>query len=134
MIPARKRFILLLAAHCLAGLGERSSTGRSEHGIGSRSGIFSGCWVNCPNGRMMLAGLFPLHDAGTIFCCRCFCLSLNNAVAVSLLLLFAYAADTWLNRTPSWSILKMLRSSILATMIRAMFLPCLATARSKASW
>jgi len=27
----------------------------------------SGSWVNGPNGRLMLAGLCPLHDAGTIF-------------------------------------------------------------------
>jgi hypothetical protein len=47
----------------------------SEHGIGSRGGIFSGSWVKTvhwpsrPNGRWMLAGPYPLHDAGTIFCC-----------------------------------------------------------------
>ena len=27
----------------------------------------SGSRVNGPNGRLMLAGLYPLHDAGTIF-------------------------------------------------------------------
>jgi hypothetical protein len=37
--PARKRFNLLFAAHCLA------DPGRSEHGIGSRGGIFSGSRV-----------------------------------------------------------------------------------------
>jgi hypothetical protein len=72
--PAWKRFNLLSAAHCL------DDPDRSEHGIGSRGGIFSGSWVNSPNGRVMLAGLSPLHDAGTIFaasfpeyrCCRFF--------------------------------------------------------------
>jgi hypothetical protein len=44
------------------------TTARSDHGFGSRGGIFSGSWVNSPNGRWMLAGLYPLHDAGTIFC------------------------------------------------------------------
>jgi hypothetical protein len=37
--PARKRFNLLFAAHCL------DDPGRSEHGIGSRGGIFSGSRV-----------------------------------------------------------------------------------------
>jgi hypothetical protein len=69
---ARKRFILLSAAQ------------QTEHGIGSRGGIFSGSWVNSPNGRVILAGLYPLHDAGTIFFSRCR-FSLNNAVAASLL-------------------------------------------------
>jgi len=54
-LPARKRFNLLSAAQ------------QTEHGFGSRGGIFSGSWVNGPNGRLMLAGLYPLHDAGTIF-------------------------------------------------------------------
>jgi hypothetical protein len=40
------------------------------------------------------------------------------------------AAGTCLNHTLSFNILKMLRSSIRATMMRAMFLPCLADARS----
>ena len=72
LVPGRrKRFSLLSAAQ------------QTEHGIGSRGGIFSGSWVNRPNGRAMLAGLYPLHDAGTIFSFRCR-FSLNNAVAVSL--------------------------------------------------
>jgi len=72
LVPGhRKRFNLLSAAQ------------QTEHGFGSRSGIFSGSWVNGPNGRVMLAGLYPLHDAGTSFSFRCR-FSLNNAVAVSL--------------------------------------------------
>ena len=84
---------------------------------------------------MMLAGLYPLHDAGTIFCCLLLFFS-NNAVAVvvaSLLLVQPQAARTWLNLTLSVSILKRLRTSIRATMILATFLLRLATARSKAS-
>jgi transposase-like protein len=48
-LPARKRFILLSAAHCL------DKPGRSEHGIGSRGGIFSGCRVTpVPNSRAQM--------------------------------------------------------------------------------
>ena len=54
-LPAWKRLILLSAAQ------------QTEHGFGSRGGIFSGSRVNGPNGRLMLVGLYPLHDAGTIF-------------------------------------------------------------------
>ena len=53
--PARKRLNLLSAAQ------------QTEHGFASRGGIFSGSWVNGPNGRLMLAGLYPLNDAGTSF-------------------------------------------------------------------
>jgi len=53
---------------------------RPEHGIGSLGGIFSGSWVNSPNGRWMLAWLYPLHDAGTIIVASSS--SLNNDVAV----------------------------------------------------
>ena len=83
-----------------------------------------------PNGHLMLTGPYPLHDVGTIF------LFFSRTALLPLLLdggFFYYATHTWLNRTWSCSILKRLRSSILATMIRAMFVPCLATARVKAS-
>ena len=103
--------------------------------IGSRGGIFSGSCVNGPDGRLTLTGLYPLHDAGTIFVpswlvAPLFLLPDAAVVVGSLLFLCRQAARTWLNRTLSFNILKMLRSNILATMILAMFLPCLADARS----
>jgi len=113
-----------------------------------------------PKGRVILAGPTPLHDAGTLFCCsfsffvpsaswrpdaaggrqapprqqggRPFVAENNAVVVVSLLSASGQAAGTWLNRTSSRSILKMLRRSIRATMIRATFVPRLAWARSKA--
>ena len=118
------RFILLSAAHC------RDRQVRTWHR--KPGGIFSGCWVNGPNGRWMLAGPYPLHDAGTFFAFS------YSSYAVSCLrrffvLAWPQATCTGLNATRCRSILKMLRSSMRATIMRAMFVPCLSSARSKAS-
>jgi len=82
--PGVKRGILAVVLVVVGGSTFCQRLDRPEHGIGSLGGIFSGGWVNGPNGRWMLAWLYPLHDAGTIFVASvAACVSsLNNAVVV----------------------------------------------------